>query len=343
MKLLVITQSVDKKDPALSFFHEWIVEFAKHVESIVVICLKVGDHDLPKNVKVLSLGKESGQSRIKYIWNFYKYIWKERRNYDSVFVHMNQEYVLLGWKIWFLMRKPVYLWRNHHAGNLLTDIAAIFCRKVFCTSKFSYTAKYKNTVLMPIGVDIQKFNTQYLIPNEKRSVLFLARMAPVKRPDLLVDALHDLKDKGMDVSASFYGDPLPKDEGYYESLRNTAQKYGLSSVRFEKGVPNDKTPEIYASHQIFVNLSTSGMYDKTIIEAMASGCLVLASNENLRGEIDEMFIFKEGDREDLVSKFGALLSLSPEDVAKQIGALKAFAERHSLKALGKKLSEEITL
>ena len=58
MKLLIVTQIVDKNDPILGFFHRWIEEFAKHVEHIEVICLKEGKHKLPSNVHIHSIGKE---------------------------------------------------------------------------------------------------------------------------------------------------------------------------------------------------------------------------------------------------------------------------------------------
>src|SRR3954464_15352498 len=96
MRLLIFTQKVDRYDPVLGFFYPWLEEFSKRFESIVVVCLEKGEHTLPSNVKVLSLGKEDGVSKYIYLKNFYKYIWNERNNYDKVFVHMNQEYVLLG-------------------------------------------------------------------------------------------------------------------------------------------------------------------------------------------------------------------------------------------------------
>ena len=104
---------------------------------------------MPSNVKVFSLGKEQqlrGRTdlgnfkrsvleeqwlKIKYALNFYKYIWQERKNYDAVLVHMNQEYVLLGGIFWKLFSKKIYMWRNHHSGYFLTDIAALFLYKSF--------------------------------------------------------------------------------------------------------------------------------------------------------------------------------------------------------------------
>src|SRR3989344_1998355 len=118
MKLLIITQKVDKNDPILGFFHAWLNEFAKNLESIIVICLYKGEVNLPNNVKVLPLGKENGVSRIKYIFNFYKYIWNERKNYDKVFVHMNPIYVILGGFAWSFLGKRIALWYTHKNVDL---------------------------------------------------------------------------------------------------------------------------------------------------------------------------------------------------------------------------------
>ena len=110
MRLLILTQKIDAEDSILGFFHEWVREFSKNTESVLVICLERGIVNLPQNVRVFSLGKESGSSRFGYILNFYKLIWKYRKEYDSVFVHMNQVYVLLGglfWKLWHKKRQKV--------------------------------------------------------------------------------------------------------------------------------------------------------------------------------------------------------------------------------------------
>ncbi len=331
MKLLIITQKVDISDPILGFFHRWIEEFSKHVESLMVICLYEGEHHLPSNVKVLSLGKEKGVSRLKYILNFYKYIFSERKNYDKVFVHMNQEYILLGWKMWKLLGKDIYMWRNHHSGTLLTDSAVFFCKKVFCTSKFSYTAKFKKTVLMPVGVDLENFKPQESINRIPQSILSLGRISPSKHLDLLVDVINEIHNPKILVN--IYGDPLSEDEAYYKELKEKAG----NNITFNKGIPNIKTVAVYSTHDIFVNLSSSGMYDKTIFEAMACGCIILASNDNLRGQINDDFIFKQGDARELKIKLETLLKYSFEQRLSASKELRNFAEKHSLKKLAHNL------
>jgi glycosyltransferase involved in cell wall biosynthesis len=340
MKLLVFTQAIDRNDPVLSAYHRLVKEIALNFEAVTVVCLKKGEYDLPPNVKVLSLGKEEGLSRFGYVFRFYRYIFTE--TYDAVFVHMNQEYVLLGGKFWRLMGKKVYMWRNHHEGSFLTDIAAFFCAKVFCTSKFSYTAKYKKTVIMPVGIDTDFFRKVEGAAKTPRSMLFLARIAPVKKPHVLIEALEKLSARGVGYKASFVGDPLEKNNEYHESLKEKSARSGIN-VEWKAGIPNEATPRAYSEHEIFVNLSSSGMYDKTIFEAMACEAVVLATNRNLEGLIDEKFIAREDDAEDIARRLEALLNLSAGEKAEEGKKLRQVAQNHhSLRALGQKLAKEIS-
>ncbi len=351
MNLLILTQKVDQNDDVLGFFHGWIREFAKHYEKVTVIALGVGEYSLPQNVRVLSLGKEKINTqytivnifaKLKYILLFYYFIIKYSRDYDAVFVHMNQEYVLLGAPIWKILGKKVALWRNHYAGSILTRTAMALSDKIFCTSKYSFTAQSKKTTLMPVGIDTELFKK---IENKKieNSVLFLARISPVKKLDLIVEALNILHREGVDFTANFYGNQLPKDIPYAESLKEKVKEYQLGEcVVFEKGIPNSQAPAIYNTHEVFVNATLSGSYDKTIFEAMACESLILTSNLNLKGQIDDIFLFTENDKEDLAKQLKHLLILDSEIKEKYGKILRMYVvERHSLSALVDCVEKEI--
>lgn len=335
MKLLVITQSVDIDDPVLGFFHGWIGALAPGFERIEVVCLRAGKHQLPPDVRVHSLGKERGAvSSMVYVFRFYWLLWKLRGSYDSVFVHMNQEYILLGGLVWKLSGKPIYMWRNHYSGNILTDVAALFCRNVFCTSRSSYTAKYKKTNFMPVGVDLAAFSPRPSSTRVPRSVLFLARMAPSKRPDMALDALRLLREKGVLVTASFYGTPLPQDEEYYRGLISQAQAQNLP-VTFYSGVPNHETPAIYAAHEVFVNCSPSGMYDKTIFEAAAMGALPIAVSKDYAAQLPQLCSADSAEAlSEVIEKTFGLSEAEREGLR---GEVRRLAENNSLEALSAKL------
>lgn len=227
-------------------------------------------------------------------------------------------------------------------GNFMTDIAVMLCHNVFCTSQHSYTAQYKKTSIMPVGIDTAVFHKDSTLEKKQSSVLFLSRIAPIKKQDLLIRSLKILRDQGVSFKGDFFGDPLPKDQGYADKLREIVAQYGLSdNVAFKGGVPNKNTVDIYNQHEIFVNASPSGMYDKTIFEAMACETLVLVSNENLKGQIDDAFLFTENDEKDLAQKLGNLLNMNDKIAERSGKVLREYVvEQHSLVKLADALMKQ---
>jgi hypothetical protein len=183
MKILIITQAVDSKNTTLGFFVRFIEEFAKRTEKTTVICLEKGDFVLPKNINIFSLGKEQIKSRWNYLKNFFKLIFKIRKDYDTVFVHMNQEYIILGFLFWKIFRKKIFLWRNHPYGNFITRIAVKMSDVVFATSNQAYVSKFDKTKIMPVGVDKRIFKTDDS-NREVGSILVFGRIAPANRGTL---------------------------------------------------------------------------------------------------------------------------------------------------------------
>ena len=273
MRLLIITQKVNKNDPILGFFHRWIEEFAKRFEKLTVICLEKGEYSLPENVRVLSLGKEEGRSKAEYLSRFYRYIWEERNNYDAVFVHMNQEYVLLGWKFWKLWGKRIYLWRNHAKGDFWTRLAVLFSDKVFYTSPSSYTAKFRKSVQMPVGIDTDFFKPDSNITRMPGTYLFLGRISPIKKVLEFIDWV-----KENQYKATIAGPILAEDREYGEQVkRNLTDK-----IKFLGPVNQEEALQLYQSHETYVNMTPAGSMDKTIIEAAACGAKLEVRNPDLK-------------------------------------------------------------
>lgn len=350
-KLLILTQAIDENNPVLGFFVGWIREFTKHCESVTVICLEKGEYKLPENVKVFTLGKNKLKiensklkiaSRLAYIWKFYNYIFQHRQSYDAVFVHMNQEYVLLAGICWRLMGKKVFLWRLHPIGDRLTDMACFLSNKIFTSSKRAYVAKYAKTTFIPVGVDLAKFKPAS-IPVESNKVLIFGRIAPIKKIEYIVRGLGALHKKRVAFEADIVGDPLVGDRGYYESLQQEIKRLKLSrKVKMLPGVSPEEAPELYKRYKLFVNLTPSGSLDKTIIEALSSGLKVVVSNTHFRGKLPENWVINDPeDAESLAHHMKMVLNDSHSRNTEAQNRISEFIEEHRLEKVIGRLVEEM--
>ena len=310
MRLLILTQKVDRNDDVLGFMHGWINEFAKKCEKITVICLKKGEVSLPANVKVLSLGKETVESRVKYLVNFYKYIFQERKNYDAVFVHMNPEYVVLGGLFWKLWKKKIALWYVHRAVNLRLRVANALTHKIFTVSPDSIKIVSDKIVALGHGVGTEKFknlNVQLKAPN---SILYLGRISAIKNVDVLIEAAILLDKQNKNFILNIVGEPGEKDKRYFEKIKKLAQSLELKGkIKFLGKIPNYMTPVVYNQNEVLVNLSPSGSFDKTILEAMACERLVLVCNKSFEEVLPSKFLFQEKDSQDLAKKLEIILDI----------------------------------
>lgn len=279
MRLLIITQKVDKDDPILGFFHRWIEEFSKNCESVLVICLQKGVYDLPNNVRVFSLGKEDGVSRIKYLYRFYKYIFSSRDQYDSVFVHMNPIYIVLGGLVWRIMRKRIALWYTHKKVNFVLRIAERLVDTVFSASNESFRLKSKKLVVTGHGIDTKLFYPRERAESGEKTIVTSGRISRTKNIHLMIEAVS--KVTLPDIKLIVVGEPQGSEEiEYKKELDALINKLGVADRVFFAGRKSqEELAEILGSTNLFLNLSNTGSLDKAVLEAVASGVPTLTSNE----------------------------------------------------------------
>lgn len=286
MRLLIVTQAVDERDPVLGFFVRWIQEFASHTESIEVVCLREGHYTLPRNVRVHSLGKERGRptlSSFAYALRFLTLSWRLRHEYDVVFVHMNPEYLdIAGW-LWRLLGKRTVLWYTHKHVDLKLRIAVSFADAVCSASKESFRLKTPKLRIMGHGIDTERF---VLCAQRETGDTFrlvsIGRIAPVKGYELMFDALEKL---GSEYELVLIGGTVtPADEAYLETLKTDAVQRSLRVV-FEGPIRPTDVPTALCRADVFLNASATGSLDKAILETMAAGVPVVTSNEGLRSTL----------------------------------------------------------
>ncbi len=325
MKLLVITQKVDINDDILGFFHRWLEKFSAKLDFLNVLCLQLGQYSLPQNVRVFSLGKEEGRSRTRELLRFYRYIWQLRKADDAVFVHMNPIYVVLGGIFWKIRGKKIYLWHNHRHGNIITRAAIWLSDLVFYTSPFSFSARFKKSKIMPAGIDTAVFKRDDRIQKIPHSILYAGRFSPVKNVDILIGAAGLLDKQGVDFAVNIVGQPGDDEQDNFQKIKRLANDLeARGKIRFLGKTTNSQLPAIYNQNDIFINLTQTGSFDKTILEAMACQSIALVSNavfkEIFPKEWQEILMFKERDPDDLAKKLLYLMELT-DDKKNGLGAL----------------------
>jgi len=317
MKLLITTQKVDENDDVLGFFHRWIEEFAKHCEQITVICLYEGEHHLPENVKVLSLGKEEGASRITYILRFYRYIWSERKNYDSVFVHMNQIYVILGGFFWRLSGKRVGLWYAHRHVSFSLRVAEKFTHTVFTPSKKSFRLKSDKLKVMGHGINTELFKPLDGKQGDVFRIVTVGRISPIKDYETLISAIEIIVQKGISIRVDIVGDVgTPEQKEYLYHIKEIIKEKKLENFfSFVGAVTQKELPKYLQRADIFVNMSHTGSLDKAILEAMSSGVIVVTCNESLSeilGNYAEMLMFSKKNVTSFVERINFVRGLKEQ-------------------------------
>lgn len=311
MKLLIVTQKVDATDTNLGFFVRWIEKLAEHCEQVSVIVNEVyrdAQRYMPDNVRLCSLGKENGDSRLMRLLRYQRLLHEHLPDMDSVFFHMCPEYVLGAHFLPRIFRTKALLWYVHGEVSWRLRLAAFFVDKIFTASKESCRLRSKKVAVVGHGIDVDFFPPMTApIANPSALRLFTAgRISPVKDIRTLIFGFFELEKRLPNISLrlALFGQPVTEaDKRYKTELEKlTAALPGIfggyayhTSVReFYTGVESGRT--------VFVHASRTGSMDKAVLEALATGLPVFTSSEVFSEAIPGVRKFREGDAKDLAEK-----------------------------------------
>ncbi len=344
-KLLVITQKVDKNEQLLGFFVEWLREFSKRFDKVTVLCLEKGEFDLPDNVKIISLGKDRGLPKISWLMNFYKYILGHRKEYDSVFVHMNPRYVVYGGIPWRLMGKKISLWYAHGYVGPMLRLADKLTNISFTSTPEGYRIDSTKKVVVGQGIDTERFRPNPENENRKFRIVSIGRIASVKNYETLIKAVSSLDSSKIEVKI-VGGIGKKEDQKYLNNLKELAREKDLSDIiDFVGPVSNYEIINTLQSSDLFVNMSHTGSLDKAILEAMSTGVIVLTCNEaleNVLGRYNKKLMYPKKDHQVLREKIVWVMDLDSKE-RKEISEdlRKVVIEEHNLSGLIDKISTKL--
>jgi glycosyltransferase involved in cell wall biosynthesis len=224
-----------------------------------------------------------------------------------------------------IMKEKDSIFHSVHVGHPLTFLTAIICRligrpffvthtgtrkflpfsvitskissKIIVATKFSKNF-YKsirseyNTVIIPHGIDTNKFSTSYknniirgkIVNKNDFIVLFVGRLRWHKGVEYLIKSFSIISDKIKDIQLCIVGDGEER-----KRLEIYAERKKLKNrIHFLGYVPSYSLPSIYAESDLFVLPSITSdtrghkspepeAFGIVLIEAMASGLPVIAT------------------------------------------------------------------
>lgn len=285
MNLLMFNLAVDDKHVTLAFGLRWIEALASRFEHVDVVTMTAGQHQLPSNVTVWSVGRERGYPEWLRALRFYWLVWRilRQRRIDVVFTHMIPVFAVLFWPVSRLTGLKNVLWYAHGATPWTLKLAHRLVDRVASSTPQGFRLPSDKVSFVGQGIDAARYQAVPRIIDTGFHLLTVGRLAPSKGLDILVSALTGWKPE-MDWHLTIVGDGTSESEHRYaQTLRHQAQgALGPSRVTFSGRLDTDAIVPLLGKSDVFINLSSTGSLDKAIVEAMASGCPVVSSNDAFR-------------------------------------------------------------
>jgi glycosyltransferase involved in cell wall biosynthesis len=261
---------------------------------------------------------------------------------DVIIVKTSRLYSQVATVIGKILRKPVVL---YHQNRMVESRQSSKEETITIASALSRFALRPHVAFTPasgvlVGEKPLKLKNKYYIPlvvepSPLERVKLYRRDGAIKiiavgkyqdmakkRHDLLMYAFHDLVCKGHNISLTFVGAGREEDVRL-KYLRKLARELKVEEhVGFRLNIPNAKMNEVYAAHDLFVLPSRWEGYGYSVLEAMANGLPVIASDRAGASDcIDNGvngYIFKSDNLESLTSAIESIIK--DHDKLEQMGA-----------------------
>lgn len=307
-RTLICIQAVDERDPLMGFAISWFRTFAQRSRAIVC-ALRIGAFpaELEDRIEVRPLRSNGGTSKVEAALRLLSVAWSERFRYDSVFIRGDAQYlVLCGW-LWKLLGKKIVFWYTHYtATSFWFWLGVPWCDRVVTAVDESNPLQHA----LKIGHHI---DTMFFRPERDKKtleiprVLILGRVSQVKRVSWMAKALWPFVSRN-EIQLRIIGKATDKIAS--AELKEVLRDQGIWD---ERDMIQSEVAELYSHADIFVN-ATPGSMDKTILEAAASGVIVLAATKGLlHGLPQDLHWLQFNSSDELQRALERVIALSVEE------------------------------
>ena len=287
MKLILFNLKTDADDDLLGFATNWINSIADRCERVFVITLETGRISVRDNVTVYSVGREMNRDRLSLVLEFYRILSQILKNdrIDGCFAHMNHHFTALAGPILRAKKIPIVQWHCHKSTPLLLRIAYHFSEVIITASPEGCRLQSGSSVISGHGIDMSKFKIVVEESDGPLVLLYVGRIAPIKRLELLLEAggwLNQIHPE-LEFQIKIVGNASEENADYKNRLLQLVRGLRLErKVHFLGGCGYLQIAHHFQRADLCFNGCPEGGLDKVMLEAMCCGIPVLTTNPALK-------------------------------------------------------------
>lgn len=284
--LLFVAFDIDDASQVLAWQQLVASELSQYFNKTIVVAERVGKHSLPASIQVLQMPRLFllgflKPLRIRWLllpWLF----WKLRGiKIDAIFYHMCFEWASRFNLLAKRNKALAAMWYAH--GSVPSSLKrAVKCVDlIFTSSSEGFRLSSEKIRIIGQAIDLSIFPLR-TSPPAQLHIAVVGRISARKGCHLCVSALKTLIETfKITATLEFIGAPLTlADNDYKQELSTQISALGLeSAVKFTDPIPLAQLASVFSRCAVLLNLSSTGSMDKVVLEALASGCPVLTSNE----------------------------------------------------------------
>lgn len=277
VRVLYVCRGVDDDDPFTGVQVAWIRTLAAHpaVDSVHVLARYAVPVDLPDNVTLRTFGRARGR-KLRFVREVAR---TPPPRPDVYLVTQGGPWPLLLLPFKIVRRRRVYQWLAQPVLSRRTRAAmAIVDDGIFTATAGSLPPDLKRVHVLGHGIDVERFRPA-TDDVATRNILVAGRISPAKGIEEMIVAFARARDRhGLDATLDIVGRSSSANREYVARLEATVARLGVADrVRFLGAVPYDEMPKVVAGYALVLNFSSTAL-DKAVVEAMAAGVPVLATN-----------------------------------------------------------------
>lgn len=272
--LYFFTLYFGRKNVLLSHTEYWVNEFAKHFDVVRVYAVHSDGSSRPStNVHVYDLGGGSVPKRIvsatRLLISSIRIL--SQRGSPFVLYHMFPTPAIVLGPILKLRRTPQMLWYSHSSSTFILKLANKFVDYVATPTTNSFPIPSNKVHIVGHGIPGTTSNSEGVNQHKlrKADVLYVGRVSPIKKLEVLIEALSQTDSKLNIVVVG----PVT-DLAYQEKIRRLSAKLNIE-ITFFGPIPFNEVGDLMANYSFFYSGNPKTL-DKASVQAAIAGCFVLS-------------------------------------------------------------------